>query len=91
MRKILEILVLVFLISCSDQNSSSKKISLGSEVYNNICSSCHDKGMGPDLDSTTLKFSEIVYKITYGGEGMPSFKDTLTENEIDAVTYYILK
>ena len=91
MKKLLGILLLGFLIGCSDESYTSNKISLGSEVYYNICSSCHDKGIGPNLDFSTLKLSEIVYKITYGGEGMPSFKNTLTENEIEAVAYYIFK
>jgi len=91
-KKILKILVLGFLINCSDDSSTDNKISLGSEVYNNVCSSCHDLGMGPELNSSKLKFSEIVYKVTYGGQGgMPSFKNTLTENEIESVAYYILK
>ena len=90
-KKILKILVLGFLIGCSDDSSTDNKISLGLEVYNNVCSSCHDLGMGPELSSSKLKFSEIVYKVTYGGGGMPSFKNILTENEIETVAYYIFK
>jgi|TARA_B100000929_G_scaffold221180_1_gene177637 mono/diheme cytochrome c family protein len=91
MKKLLGIVVLGLLIGCSDDSSTSNKISLGSEVYYNFCSSCHDTGMGPNLDFNTLKFSEIVYKVTYGGGGMPSFKNILTENEIETVAYYIFK
>ena len=91
MKKLLAILALGFLSACSDDSSTSNKISLGSKVYSNICSSCHETGMAPNSSFYTLELSEIVYKVIYGGEGMPSFKNTLTTNEIEAVAYYIYK
>jgi mono/diheme cytochrome c family protein len=89
MKKLLGIVVLGFLIGCGDDSSTSNKISLGSEVYYNFCSSCHDTGMGPNFN--TQKFSEIVYRVRHGGGGMPSFKNILSENEIESVAYYIFK
>jgi mono/diheme cytochrome c family protein len=47
--------------------------------------------MAPNSSFYTLELSEIIYKVIYGGEGMPSFKNTLTTNEIEAVAYYIYK
>ena len=92
MKKILWIIVLGFLIGCSDDSSTrSKKISLGSEVYYNFCSNCHDGGMGPDLTFSTLELSEIVDKVRYGELNMPSFVHVLTEDEIGAVAYYIFQ
>ena len=91
MKKFLGILVLGFLSSCSDDNSTSNKISLGSKVYSNVCSSCHETGRAPNSSFYTLELSDIVDKVIYGGEGMPSFKNTLTTNEIEAVAYYIYK
>ena len=91
MKKAIGILVLGFLIGCSDDSSTSNKISLGSEVYSNVCSSCHEGGMGPNLTSSTLELSEIVDKVTYGESMMPSFEHVLTEDEIEAVAYYIFE
>ncbi len=73
-KKLLGIVVLGFLIGCSDDSSTSNKISPGSEVYSNVCSSCHEGGMGPNLTSSTLELSEIVDKVTYGESMMPSFE-----------------
>ena len=91
MKKAILIVVLGFLIGCSDDSSTSNKISLGSEVYSNVCSSCHEGGMGPNLTSSTLELSEIVDKVTYGETMMPSFEHVLTEDEIEAVAYYIFE
>ena len=86
------IVVMAFLIGCSEDSSISDKISLGSEVYYTNCTSCHDSGMAPNLSSTSLNISEIVYKVTHGeGGGMPSFINTLTKNEIESVAFYILR
>jgi len=90
MKKVILIMVLGFLIGCNDDSSTSNKISLGSEIYSNVCSSCHEQGMGPNLTFTTLGLSEIVDKVTYGESMMPSFENILTEYEIEAVAYYIL-
>ena len=91
MKKVLWIMVLGFLIGCSDDSSTSNKISLGSEVYSNVCSNCHEGGMGPNLTFSTLELSEIVDKVTYGESSMPSFEHVLTEDEIEAVAYYIFE
>jgi len=47
--------------------------------------------MGPNLTSSTLELSEIVDKVTYGESMMPSFEHVLTEDEIEAVAYYIFE
>ena len=89
MKKLLGIVVLGFLIGCSDDSSTSNKISLGSEVYSNVCSSCHEGGVGPSLTFSTLELSEIIDKVTYGGSMMPPFVNRLTEDQVEAVAYYI--
>ena len=91
MKKLLAIVILGFLIGCSDDSSTSNKISLGSEVYSNVCSSCHEGGIASNLTFSTLELSEIVDKVTYGESMMPSFENILTEDEIEAVAYYIFE
>ena len=43
-------------------------------------------------NSQELKLSEIIYAVTYGaGNGMPSFKDILSTDEIEAVSFFYKK
>ena len=91
MRKLLGIVILGFLFSCSENNSNNTKILLGEKVYSDKCISCHDSGMTPDLNSYKLELSEIISQVKNGGNGMPSFKDILSKNEIEGVAYYIYK
>jgi len=91
MKKLLAIVVLGFLFSCSEDSSNNDKILMGAKVYSNICSGCHDSENAPNLTANTLKLSEIVYKVTYGGYSMPSFENTLSEKEIENVAYYIYR
>ncbi len=69
----------------------------GYEIYKNSCIACHgDQGAnghnGPNLQDS--KFAEsrenIIERVTNGGTAMPSFKDTLTEEEIEQLAEYIL-
>jgi len=91
MKRILGIVILGFLFSCGENNSNSSKISSGKKIYSNNCISCHQSGMAPDLTYNELKLSEITHQVQNGGNGMPSFKDILSEKEIEDVAYYIYK
>ena len=71
---------------------------LGLDIYNNkgMCSSCHTLKaaesvgkLGPNLDQLKPQISQIVYTVLNGIGVMPSFKDMLTTEEIDAVAYYV--
>ncbi|MBO9532259.1 MAG: cytochrome c [Solirubrobacteraceae bacterium] len=60
------------------------------------CSSCHtlaDAGakgnIGPNLDEEKPPVDEIVSKVTNGDGRMPSFKDRLTTEQIQAVADYV--
>jgi cytochrome c6 len=60
------------------------------------CSGCHtlsDAGatgqVGPDLDMVKPSYDKVVIQVTNGGGGMPPFKDTLTEEQIDDVAAYV--
>ena len=90
--KILLFVSLVFLVACSDKNSHDQKLALGGEIYNSLCKSCHQAGeKGPNLYSIKLETSSIINSVTNGAGNMPSFKALLSEEEIEAVAYFILE
>ena len=90
--KILLIISLFFLIACSDKNSHDQKFVLGSEIYNSLCKSCHLNGeKGPNLYSIKLETGSIINSVSNGVGNMPSFKTLLSEEEIEAVAYFILE
>jgi mono/diheme cytochrome c family protein len=90
MKKVTLFIFLTFLTSCGDENSKKKKMLLGSNVYNKVCASCHEEGPGPDLYSNNLTSSEIEHLINFGKGIMPGFMNDLSENEVEAVVYYII-
>ena len=87
MKKLLAIIV-VGLWGCSDSSIDSKKMALGSKIYSNRCSACHDHG-APNLNELKPQIEQIIFTVTSGRGVMPSFKDKLTTKEIEAVAYYI--
>ena len=88
----LKIIIFFLLTGCDDPKITDTKILLGSKIFSKSCSSCHQKGMVINSNSQELKLSEIIYSVTYGaGNGMPSFKDILSTDEIEAVSYFYKK
>jgi mono/diheme cytochrome c family protein len=60
------------------------------------CAGCHtlsDAGasgtIGPNLDATQPSYDLAVERVTNGQGGMPSFADTLTEEQIQDVAAYV--
>ena len=60
------------------------------------CGGCHtlaDAGtsgtIGPDLDALAPSFDAVHEQVTNGGGGMPAFKDTLSEQQINDVAAYV--
>ena len=60
------------------------------------CTGCHtlaDAGssgtIGPNLDEASPSFDKVVERVTDGKAPMPSFKDTLTEQQIQDVAAYV--
>jgi len=60
------------------------------------CGSCHtlsDAGasgsVGPNLDDAKPSFDKVVEMVTNGGGVMPSFKDKLSQQEINNVAAYV--
>lgn len=64
-------------------------------IYKANCVSCHGADLsgkvGPNLQKTGAKLSQeqITAKIQNGGGGMPSYKNTLKEPEIQALTEWL--
>jgi mono/diheme cytochrome c family protein len=67
----------------------------GSAIYAAQCSSCHGAsgeggGAGPALQTRTdLEVSAIEEQVRQGGNGMPAFEGTLSDQEITAVSQYV--
>ena len=91
------ILILVFLTFSSSTFADDKMV-LGLEVYNNKaqCSVCHTLqaagsvgNIGPDLDQHKPSIAQIIYAVTNGIGVMQAWEGILTDEEIEAVAYYI--
>ena len=74
------------------------KMTLGLEVYNNKaqCGVCHtlqsagsESQIGPNLDQINVQMSQIIYAVTNGIGVMPPWEGILTNEEIEAVAYYV--
>jgi cytochrome c553 len=68
----------------------------GKEVFLANCGTCHtlaDAGttgaVGPNLDAASPSFDKVVERVTNGAGVMPSFEDTLSEQQIQDVAAYV--
>ena len=95
MKKTIFALLFLFLSSFAFADS---KMDLGLEVYNNKaqCGVCHTLqaagsvgDIGPNLDQINVQMSQIIYAVTKGIGVMPPWEGILTNEEIEAVAYYI--
>jgi len=94
MKKILFVFFLIF----SSSAFGDDKMVLGLEVYNNKaqCGVCHtlqsaesEGQIGPNLDQINVQMSQIIYAVTNGIGVMPPWEGILTNEEIEAVAYYV--
>ena len=92
-----KILFVFFLIFSSSVFADDKMV-LGLEVYNNKaqCGTCHTLqaadsagNIGPDLDQLKSSMSQIIYAVINGIGVMQAWEGILTDEEIEAVAYYI--
>ena len=92
-----KILFVFFLIFSSSVFADDKMV-LGLEVYNNKaqCGTCHTLhaadsvgNIGPNLDQLKPPMSQIIYAVTNGIGVMSAWKGILTQEEIEAVAYYV--
>jgi len=95
MKKYLFILVLFFF---SKVSFADEKMILGLDVYNNKaqCGVCHslqaagsEGQIGPNLDMLKPQTEQIISAVTNGIGVMPPWEGILTQEEIEAVAYYI--
>lgn len=71
----------------------------GSDVFASAgCGSCHtleaagsEGSAGPNLDEAQPEYEDAVEQITEGGGGMPSFRDQLTEQQIQDVAAFVVE
>jgi alcohol dehydrogenase (cytochrome c) len=68
----------------------------GKTVFADNCSTCHGASGrggngGPDLTSipSAARLSVVLKQVTDGGPGMPAFKSTLTQKQINDVAAYV--
>jgi mono/diheme cytochrome c family protein len=68
----------------------------GKSIFTTTCGACHtlsDAGtsgaVGPNLDGAKPSKDRVVDRVTNGQGGMPSFKGTLDEAQIQAVADYV--
>ena len=96
MKKIL--LTLSVLLFSPSLLAADDKMDLGLEVYNNKaqCGVCHTlqtagsaSNIGPDLDLLKPQISQIIVAVTNGIGVMQAWEGILTEEEIEAVAYYV--
>ena len=70
----------------------------GASVFeDNGCGGCHTfaaagstGGFGPNLDDSTVTFAEAYAQVRDGGGGMPSFGDSLSEQQLANVAQYVV-
>ena len=92
------VILFVFLLIFSSSVFADDKMALGLEVYNNKaqCGVCHTLqaagsagNIGPNLDQHKPSIAQIIYAVTNGIGVMLAWEGILTDEEIEAVAYYI--
>ena len=95
MKKIIPVL---FILIFSSSTFADDKMALGLEVYNNKaqCGVCHTLqaagsvgNIGPNLDQLKPSMLQITYAVTNGIGVMQAWEGILTQEEIEAVAYYV--
>ena len=93
-----KVILLVFILIFFSPAFADPKMDLGLEVYNNKaqCGTCHTLhaagsvgNIGPNLDQLKPSMLQITYAVTNGIGVMQAWKGILTDEEIEAVAYYI--
>ena len=93
-----KIILVLFLLITSSSTLADSKMDLGLEVYNNKaqCGVCHvlqsagsEGQIGPNFDILKPDISQIIYAVTNGVGVMQAWEGILTDEEIEAVAYYV--
>ena len=95
-----KILLILLVVTFSSSTFADPKMDLGLEVYNNKaqCGVCHALqaagsagDIGPNFDQLTPTIPQIISAVTNGIGVMPPWEGILTDEEIEAVAYYVFK
>tara|TARA_B100000686_G_C16299913_1_gene717947 strand:- start:375 stop:686 length:312 start_codon:yes stop_codon:yes gene_type:complete len=93
-----KILLILLILIFSYPSLADPKMDLGIEVFNNKaqCGVCHILqtagsvgSIGPNLDQLKPSMAQIIYVVTNGIGVMQAWKGILTDEEIEAVAYYV--
>ena len=93
-----KILLILLVVTFSSSAFADPKMDLGLDVYNNKaqCGVCHtlqaagsSGNIGPNLDQLKPTMPRITSAITNGIGVMQSWEGILTDEEIEAVAYYV--
>ena len=93
-----KILFFLLVLILSSSALADAEMNLGFEVYKNKaqCGVCHTLqaaesvgNVGPNLDQLNVQISQIIYAVTNGIGVMPPWEGILTNEEIEAVAYYV--
>ena len=91
-------ILFVFLLIFSSSVFADDKMVVGLDVYNNKaqCGTCHTLqaagsggNIGPNLDQLKPTIPQIIYAVTNGIGVMQAWEGILTDEEIEAVAYYV--
>ena len=93
-----KILLILLVVTFSSSAFADPKMDLGLDVYNNKaqCGVCHtlqvagsSGNIGSNLDQLKPTMPRIISAITNGIGVMQSWEGILTDEEIEAVAYYV--
>ena len=93
-----KILLILLVVTFSSSTFADPKMELGLDVYNNKaqCGVCHTLqaagstgDIGPNFDQLRLTIPQIISAVTNGIGVMPPWEGILTDEEIEAVAYYV--
>ena len=91
-------LLILFLFFFTKVSIADEKMTLGLKVYNDkaMCGTCHtlkaaksNGQIGPNLDMLKANLDQIIYVVKNGIGVMPPWDGILSDEEIEAVAYYV--
>ena len=97
MKQILFILSILSFIAFN-KTFADEKFNIGKEIFLNAgnCATCHslkDAGsvanVGPNLNEIRPDVGRVIISVTNGAGVMPSYLGIISQDEIEAVSYYV--
>tara|TARA_B100001029_G_C15004255_1_gene420057 strand:- start:131 stop:442 length:312 start_codon:yes stop_codon:yes gene_type:complete len=97
MKQIVFILSILSFIAFN-KTFADEKFNIGKEIFLNAgnCATCHslkDAGsvanVGPNLNEIRPDVGRVIISVTNGAGVMPSYLGILSQDEIEAVSYYV--